>query len=149
MSKREGGSAHGSGNMDGTSSHSESESSESNEMEKAQLMSDDFALGRVPSAMRYGWLSMAMEQIAQGGCIAVVVIGAKLGHEMKAWEAFTAVILGNSILAVTTSELIAWRACGNLIKSLGDEVICIAVGIIGCQEGMTTSMLAARLAFHH
>ena len=42
----------------------------------------DFALGRVPRSMRYSWVSMAMEQVAQGGCIAVVVIGAQLGHKM-------------------------------------------------------------------
>lgn len=89
----------------GTSSNSaESDSSETS-VAKGQLMSDDFALKRVPGVGRYSWLSMAIEQVAQGGCIAVVVIGAKLGHEMTAWAAFTAVILGNSILAVATSEL--------------------------------------------
>ena len=61
----------------------------------------DFALGRVPQSMRYSWLPMAVEQIAQGGCIAVVVIGAQLGHKMTQTGAFLAVIIGNLILAVS------------------------------------------------
>ncbi len=66
-----------------------------------QIMGSDFALGRVPKSMRYSWVSMAAEQVAQGGCIAVVVIGAQLGHKMTGRDAFLAVIFGNLILAVT------------------------------------------------
>lgn len=62
----------------------------------------DFALGRVPQSMRYSWVSMAMEQVAQGGCIAVVVIGAQLGHKMTERNAILAVIIGNLILAVAS-----------------------------------------------
>ena len=64
-------------------------------------MGSDFALERVPKSMRYSWVSMAVEQVAQGGCIAVVVIGAQLGHKMTGRDAFLAVIFGNLILAVT------------------------------------------------
>ena len=84
-----------------------------------QILGSDYALGRVPKAARYSWLSMALEQMAQGGCIANVVMGAQIGHKMTFADAALAVIVGNSILAA----------------------ISIAVGMIGCYEGMTTSML--------
>ena len=35
--------------------------------------------GRVPKSGRYSWASMALEQMAQGGCIANVVLGAQIG----------------------------------------------------------------------
>eukprot|EP00434_Breviolum_minutum_P036587 symbB.v1.2.032420.t1/scaffold3894.1/size54726/2 len=90
-----------------------------------QIMGSDFALERVPKSMRYSWVSMTVEQVAQGGCIAVVVIGAQLGHKMTGRDAFLAVIFGNLILAV----------------------ICIALGMIGCREGMTTAMLGRWTGF--
>lgn len=43
---------------------------------------------------------MAIEQVAQGGCVVVVVVGAQLGHRMSATEALVAVVLGNGFLAV-------------------------------------------------
>eukprot|EP00438_Fugacium_kawagutii_P033687 Skav203318 [mRNA] locus=scaffold1007:176842:180555:- [translate_table: standard] len=97
----------------------------------------DFALGRVPRSMRYSWASMAIEQVAQGGCIAVVVIGAQLGHKMSRINAFLAVIIGNSILAATSHLLMMWFAAA----------ICIGVGVIGCREGMTTVMLGRWTGF--
>ncbi|CAK8994746.1 unnamed protein product, partial [Durusdinium trenchii] len=91
----------------------------------AQTMGSDFALQRVPKHARYGWFSMAIEQVAQGGCVVVVVVGAQLGHRMSATEALVAVVLGNGFLAV----------------------ICMVVGAIGCREGLTTSLLARWTGF--
>eukprot|EP00913_Durusdinium_trenchii_P032696 g30605.t1 len=68
---------------------------------------------------------MAIEQVAQGGCVVVVVVGAQLGHRMSATEALVAVVLGNGFLAV----------------------ICMVVGAIGCREGLTTSLLARWTGF--
>lgn len=76
----------------------------------------DFALGRVPRSMRYSWVSMAMEQVAQGGCIAVVVIGAQLGHKMTERNAILAVIIGNLILAVASHLPLIWFVVAVVLK---------------------------------
>eukprot|EP00435_Cladocopium_sp_Y103_P023435 s3853_g5.t1 len=110
---------------DGTDETDSSDSDVSVSKQMELQWGSDFALGRVPRSMRYSWVSMAVEQVAQGGCIAVVVIGAQLGHKMTETNAILAVIIGNLILAV----------------------ICIAVGMIGCREGMTTAMIARWTGF--
>ncbi|CAE6916544.1 codB [Symbiodinium sp. CCMP2592] len=100
---------------------SEEASVKENSAEEAaeQILGSDYALCRVPRHARYSWPSMALEQMAQGGCIANVVIGAQIGHKMTSTDALLAVLLGNLILAL-----------------MG-----LALGMIGCREGMTTSML--------
>lgn len=92
-----------------------------NSIEEAaeQILGSDYALCRVPRHARYSWPSMALEQMAQGGCIANVVLGAEIGHKMTSTDALLAVLLGNLILAL-----------------MG-----LVLGMIGCREGMTTSML--------
>jgi hypothetical protein len=59
---------------------------------------------------------MAMEQVAQGGCIAVVVIGAQLGHKMTERNAILAVIIGNLILAVASHLPLIWFVVAVVLK---------------------------------
>lgn len=96
---------------DSDSSTTDEASSDADASKQTELQfGSDFALARVPRSMRYSWASMAIEQVAQGGCIAVVVIGAQLGHKMSRSNAFLAVIIGNSILAATSHLPIIWFA---------------------------------------
>ena len=88
--------------------------------QKVEIGRDDFALGRVPVAERYSWLSIAVQRFGQLSALSQFLLGATLGFAMDFWSAFWAFTLGAIIL----------------------EVVAIFTGIAGQREGLSTSVLA-------
>ena len=86
---------------------------------------DDFALGRVPVDARHGWWSVGVQRFGQISALSQFLLGATLGYGMTFWSAFWALTIGAVIL----------------------ELVCILVGVIGCREGMQTSMIARWTGF--
>lgn len=86
---------------------------------------DDYAMGRVPFEERYSWWSVAVQRFGQVSALSQFLLGATLGFGMGFWDAFLAFTLGAVIL----------------------ELVSIFVGIIGCKEGMSTSLVARWLGF--
>jgi cytosine permease len=86
---------------------------------------DDYAMGRVPLGARYSWFSVAVQRFGQVSALSQFLLGAALGFGMGFWQAFLAFTLGAVIL----------------------EVVSIFVGVIGCREGMSTSLVARWLGF--
>lgn len=93
--------------------------------ERLHLDSDDYALARVPPHARQGWLAIGMQRFGQISALSQFLLGAALGFGMTFWTAFWALTFGAVIL----------------------ELVCILVGIIGCREGMQTSMLTRWTGF--
>ncbi|WNV77799.1 cytosine permease [Geodermatophilus sp. DSM 44513] len=88
---------------------------------------DDFALARVPREARYSWPSVAVQRFGQVSALSQFLLGSALGFGMGFWEAFWALTLGAVIL----------------------EIVAIFVGIMGCREGMQTSLLTRWTGFGH
>ena len=88
---------------------------------------DDFALTRVPREARYSWRSVAVQRFGQISALSQFLLGSTLGFGMTFWQAFWALTLGAVIL----------------------EVVSIFVGIMGCREGMQTSLLTRWSGFGH
>lgn len=86
---------------------------------------DDYALKRVPQAVRYHWFSVAMQRFGQLSALPVFLIGATLGFGMPFWDALLAITLGAAILQV---------------------LVCLT-GIIGQREGLSTSVLCRWTGF--
>lgn len=86
---------------------------------------DDYALGRVPVEARHGWWSVGVQRFGQISALSQFLLGATLGYGMTFWSAFWALTFGAVIL----------------------ELVCILVGVIGCREGMQTSMIARWTGF--
>jgi cytosine permease len=86
---------------------------------------DDYALVRVPQEERYSWWSVAVQRFGQVSALSQFLLGSTLGFGMAFWEAFLAFTLGAVIL----------------------ELVSIGVGIIGCREGLQTSMLTRWTGF--
>lgn len=86
---------------------------------------DDYALVRVPREERYSWWSVAVQRFGQVSALSQFLLGSTLGFSMGFWEAFVAFTLGAVIL----------------------ELVAIGVGIIGCREGLQTSVLARWTGF--
>lgn len=86
---------------------------------------DDHALTRVPARERHGWWAVGMQRFGQISALSQFLLGATLGFGMTFWSAFWALTFGAVIL----------------------ELVCILVGIIGCREGLQTSMLARWTGF--
>lgn len=89
------------------------------------MVSDDFALSRVPAAARYPWLSVATQRFGQISGLSQFLLGATLGFGLPFWQAFLAFTLGAVLL----------------------ELVSIAVGVIGQREGLSTSVLARWTGF--
>ncbi|WP_226356525.1 cytosine permease [Pseudonocardia sp. ICBG601] len=88
---------------------------------------DDYALTRVPEHARYSWWSVAVQRFGQVSALSQFLLGSTLGFGMGFWDAFLAFTLGAVIL----------------------ELVSIGVGIIGCKEGLNTSLLARWTGFGH
>lgn len=86
---------------------------------------DDYALTRVPIHARHGWWSVGMQRFGQISALSQFLLGATLGFGMTFWSAFWALTFGAVVL----------------------ELVCILVGVIGCREGMQTSMIARWTGF--
>jgi cytosine permease len=86
---------------------------------------DDYALARVPAGERYSWWTVAVQRFGQVSALSQFLLGSTLGFGMGFWEAFLAFTFGAVIL----------------------ELVSIGVGIIGCREGLQTSMLARWTGF--
>jgi len=86
---------------------------------------NNFALQRVPLAARYHCRSMALENFSMCGCLSQVLLGTTLGQHMSFYSALVAVLLGSSMLAAMS----------------------VLVGIAGCREGLTTTMLSRWTGF--
>lgn len=86
---------------------------------------DDYALTRVPIRARHGWWSVGMQRFGQISALSQFLLGATLGFGMTFWPAFWALTFGAVVL----------------------ELVCILVGVIGCREGMQTSMIARWTGF--
>jgi cytosine permease len=93
----------------------------------AQVGVDDYALVRVPQEERYSWRSVAVQRFGQVSALSQFLLGSTIGFSMGFWDAFWAFTLGAVIL----------------------EVVSIGVGIIGCREGLQTSMLTRWTGFGH
>ncbi|OZM75563.1 cytosine permease [Pseudonocardia sp. MH-G8] len=94
-------------------------------MSEGRVGVDDYALVRVPEAARYSWWSVAVQRFGQVSALSQFLLGSTLGFGMTFWEAFLAFTLGAVVL----------------------ELVSIGVGIIGCREGMQTSMLTRWTGF--
>src|SRR3954451_12971328 len=88
---------------------------------------DDFALTRVPQGARYSWWSVAVQRFGQISALSQFLLGSTLGFGMSFWQAFWALTLGAVIL----------------------EVVAIFLGVMGCREGMQTSLLTRWAGFGH
>jgi cytosine permease len=86
---------------------------------------DDYALARVPTGERYSWWTVAVQRFGQVSALSQFLLGSTLGFGMGFWDAFLAFTFGAVIL----------------------ELVSIGVGIIGCREGLQTSMLARWTGF--
>lgn len=86
---------------------------------------DDYPLDRVPAHARQGWFAIGMQRFGQISALSQFLLGAALGFGMSFWDAFWALTFGAVIL----------------------EVVCIFVGVIGCREGLQTSVLARWTGF--
>lgn len=94
-------------------------------MDAGQVGSDDYSLTRVPESARYAWWSVAVQRFGQVSALSQFLLGSTLGFGMAFWDAFWAFTLGAVIL----------------------EVVSIGVGIIGCREGLQTSVLTRWTGF--
>ncbi|MCP9946901.1 cytosine permease [Streptomyces somaliensis] len=86
---------------------------------------DDFSLERVPEEHRYSWFSVATQRFGQLSSFSQFLLGATLGFGMTFWDAVLAITLGAVVLEFAT----------------------ILVGIAGCREGLSTSVLARWTGF--
>jgi cytosine permease len=93
----------------------------------AQVGVDDYALVRVPQEKRYSWWSVAVQRFGQVSALSQFLLGSTVGFGMGFWGAFWAFTLGAVIL----------------------ELVSIGVGIIGCREGLQTSVLTRWTGFGH
>jgi cytosine permease len=96
-------------------------------MAAAHVGVDDYALVRVPRDERYSWWSVAVQRFGQVSALSQFLLGSTVGFGMAFWDAFWAFTLGAVIL----------------------ELVCIGVGIIGCREGLQTSVLTRWTGFGH
>ena len=96
-------------------------------MAAAHVGVDDYALVRVPQEKRYSWWSVAVQRFGQVSALSQFLLGSTVGFGMGFWDAFWAFTLGAVIL----------------------ELVCIGVGIIGCREGLQTSVLTRWTGFGH
>ncbi|MCU1664688.1 MAG: allantoin permease [Pseudonocardia sp.] len=96
-------------------------------MSAGQVGVDDYALVRVPHEERYSWWSVAVQRFGQVSALSQFLLGSTIGFGMSFWNAFWAFTLGAVIL----------------------ELVSIGVGIIGCREGLQTSLLTRWTGFGH
>ncbi|RSM80399.1 cytosine permease [Kibdelosporangium aridum] len=86
---------------------------------------DDYALSRVPEKARYGWGWVALQQFGQISDLITFSTGVILGTGLSFWGAFWALTLGSVVL----------------------ELVAVFVGIAGCREGLSTSVLTRWTGF--
>nr|WP_042194674.1 cytosine permease [Kibdelosporangium sp. MJ126-NF4]CEL21470.1 Cytosine/purine/uracil/thiamine/allantoin permease family protein [Kibdelosporangium sp. MJ126-NF4]CTQ95963.1 Cytosine/purine/uracil/thiamine/allantoin permease family protein [Kibdelosporangium sp. MJ126-NF4] len=86
---------------------------------------DDYALRRVPTEARYGWFGVAVQQFGQISDLITFSTGVILGAGLSFWGAFWALTLGSVVL----------------------ELVAVFVGIAGCREGLSTSVLTRWTGF--
>lgn len=86
---------------------------------------EDYALERVPKAARYRWWLVAVQWVGQLSDLTQFLTGAALGAGLAFPDAIIAFALGSAIL----------------------EIVAIFVGIAGCREGLSTSVLARWTGF--
>nr|WP_225955520.1 cytosine permease [Kibdelosporangium phytohabitans] len=80
---------------------------------------------RVPPAARYGWGWVAVQQFGQISDLITFSTGVLLGAGLSFWGAFWALTLGSVVL----------------------ELVAVFVGIAGCREGLSTSVLTRWTGF--
>ncbi|CAM3625131.1 cytosine permease [Kibdelosporangium persicum] len=86
---------------------------------------DDYSLSRVPAKARYGWGWVAVQQFGQISDLITFSTGVILGAGLSFWGAFWALTLGSVVL----------------------ELVAVFVGIAGCREGLSTSVLTRWTGF--
>ena len=94
-------------------------------MSASRVGVDDYALVRVPESARYSWWSVAVQRFGQVSALSQFLLGSTLGFGMGFWDAFLAFTLGAVVL----------------------ELVSVGVGIIGCREGLQTSLLTRWTGF--
>lgn len=86
---------------------------------------DDYALRRVPAGARHGWGWVALQQFGQLSDLITFSTGVVLGAGLSFWGAFWALTLGSVVL----------------------ELVSVFVGVAGCREGLSTSVLTRWTGF--
>ncbi|AHH99988.1 cytosine permease [Kutzneria viridogrisea] len=86
---------------------------------------EDYALQRVPRQARYRWWLVAVQWVGQLSDLTQFLTGAALGAGLAFPDAILAFALGSAVL----------------------EIVAILVGIAGCREGLSTSVLARWTGF--
>lgn len=89
-------------------------------MSKIHSQSNDYAFSRVPVSQRTSLFNIVLIRIGAVTALSQFIVGATLGNGMSFWQAMLATVLGSLIL----------------------EVVSLALGFAGMQEGLTTSLLA-------
>lgn len=88
-------------------------------------MDKEHSLQRIPPLARSDLFSVVLIRIGANTSLSQFMLGATLGHTMTFWQATLATLLGSLIL----------------------EFIGLGLGLIGCREGLPTSMLARWCGF--
>lgn len=88
-------------------------------------MDKEHSLERIPSSARSDLFSVALIRIGANTSLSQFMLGATLGHAMTFWQAMLATLLGSLIL----------------------EFIGLGLGVIGCREGLPTSVLSRWCGF--
>ncbi|QBY41757.1 cytosine permease [Arsenophonus nasoniae] len=88
-------------------------------------MDKEHSLERIPPLARSDLFSVVLIRIGANTSLSQFILGATLGHAMTFWQAMLATLLGSLIL----------------------EFIGLGLGLIGCREGLPTSMLSRWCGF--
>ncbi|MFV9989281.1 MAG: cytosine permease [Coxiella endosymbiont of Dermacentor nuttalli] len=88
-------------------------------------MGKEHSLERIPLSARSDLFSVALIRIGANTSLSQFILGATLGHSMTFWQAMLATLLGSLIL----------------------ESIGLGLGLIGCREGLPTSVLSRWCGF--
>lgn len=94
-------------------------------MRKNNIISDDYAVSRVPLEARASLLSTTLVRVGAMTALSQFLIGATLGHSMTFGQAMLATFIGSLLL----------------------EFVSLGLGIAGAREGMSTSLLARWCGF--
>ncbi|WP_339056761.1 cytosine permease [Candidatus Regiella endosymbiont of Tuberolachnus salignus] len=94
-------------------------------MRKNNIISDDYAVSRVPLKARASLLSTTLIRVGAMTALSQFLIGATLGHSMTFGQAVLATFIGSLLL----------------------EFVSLGLGIAGAREGMSTSLLARWCGF--
>lgn len=86
---------------------------------------EDFALERTPQEARRPMWEVFMIRFGAVACLSQFMMGAALGYGMTFWDAMLATVLGSVLL----------------------EIVSLLIGIAGCKEGLSTSLLTRWTGF--